>query len=88
MIKRIQDFDKFVYEKYGDPRNSSEEPMEVEIVKGESNEEETPSENVVDSIPEEYQWQTYMESNNDFESDIPEVSNYKNEEEFESYLNA
>ena len=55
MIKRVKDFDKFVYERFGDPRNSPEDPMEFEVIKEETNDEETPSENVIDSVPEEYQ---------------------------------
>ena len=88
MIKRIDEFDKFVYERFGDPRNSPEEPLDPEAVKNESNDGEMANENAIDSIPEEYNWQTYLESNNDFESDVPEISDYKDEEEFESYLNA
>ena len=57
-------------------------------MKGESNDVEMSNENVIDSLPEEYDWQTYLESNNDFESNIPEVSDYKDEEEFVTYLNA
>ena len=88
MIEKIKKFDDFIYERFGDPRNSPDESLEHKNVKGESNEEEMPNEHIIDSLPEEYNWQTYLESTNDFKSDIPEVSDHKNEEEFETYLNA
>ena len=40
MIERIEDFDKFIYDRFGDPRNSLAETLDFETVKEEANNNE------------------------------------------------
>ena len=88
MIKRIEEFDKFIYNRYGDPRSSPEKPLDFDQSNEDDFVEESKGEKRIPSIPEEYQWETYLDSNNVHESQMPEVSDHKNKEEFETYLNA
>ena len=88
MVKRIEEFDKFVYERYGDPRSSSDQPMSIYSEDDDICEDDVKDEKIINSMPEGYKWETYLESNNEHAHQMPEVSEFKDEEEYETFLNA
>ena len=88
VIERIKEFDKYIYDKFGSPRNSAPEPEEIKVDDIEELSDNEIDEKAVSSLPEQYMWESYLDENNNFESEIPDASDHSSEEDYETFLNA